>query len=261
MSNPASAGVCTCDLLTESVPHTPTTVVVPTRRKALSCDSGQRDAGPASPPPPVTCTCMSTNPGKTKHLHRASHIMIGNLCREGTHCTMPLPTGPMAGCSVGTRLEVLQQAPTGSRIACRLGVSKVRLAVQHVWSLPRTAPTGIDNFDLQGEVAHCRRLCIVEQADDLGACGQHLCHDSHVHYGGERADNNADLAPIQGILSARAALPAPRSRKPSHIVRGSTTICALCGDENARCIWRRTAFGLPSSGQAGRREFTSSHLQ
>ena len=29
---------------------------------------------------------------------------------------------------------------------------------------------GIDDLDLKREAAHCRRLRIVEEADDLGAC-------------------------------------------------------------------------------------------
>lgn len=39
--------------VTLSVPVTPTTVVMPEFTNVLSCASGQREAGPASPPPPV----------------------------------------------------------------------------------------------------------------------------------------------------------------------------------------------------------------
>mmetsp|Transcript_9746 Transcript_9746/g.22352 ORF Transcript_9746/g.22352 Transcript_9746/m.22352 type:complete len:270 (-) Transcript_9746:3012-3821(-) len=51
------------DRETSSVPRTPTTVVNPPRMSCFKVASGVREVGPISPPPPVTCTCMSTMPG------------------------------------------------------------------------------------------------------------------------------------------------------------------------------------------------------
>eukprot|EP00961_Rhodomonas_salina_P203493 2745934-Rhodomonas_salina.3 len=49
----------------ESVPSTPTTVLSPPCSISDRRAAGTLEPGPASPPPPVTCTCMSTRPGVT----------------------------------------------------------------------------------------------------------------------------------------------------------------------------------------------------
>lgn len=53
-----------CERDTLSVPVVPTTVVMPPSSSSERRASGVRLEGPASPPPPATCTCMSTKPGQ-----------------------------------------------------------------------------------------------------------------------------------------------------------------------------------------------------
>ena len=60
-------GSDTCLRVTQSVPRTPTTVVMPASRKLLSWLDGVHEDGPASPPPPMMCTCRSTRPGVRMH--------------------------------------------------------------------------------------------------------------------------------------------------------------------------------------------------
>ena len=70
----------TCLRVTQSVPRTPMTVVMPASRKSLSWLAGVQEAGPASPPPPMMCTCRSTRPGVrmqpgTSRIHTSSDML------------------------------------------------------------------------------------------------------------------------------------------------------------------------------------------
>lgn len=83
--------------VTLSVPVTPTAVVMPAFISELSWASGHRDAGPASPPPPVIWTCMSTKPGTMMQLlaSRTSDaiVLAAVACSQGNDCKSFNPKG------------------------------------------------------------------------------------------------------------------------------------------------------------------------
>ena len=78
-----------------SVPSTPTAVVTPPAVSRLSASGGTRVCGPASPPPPVRCTCPSIRPGMTRR--PATSTSSTRSARSSDGISRPDPDDPLAG--------------------------------------------------------------------------------------------------------------------------------------------------------------------
>ena len=79
-----------------SVPETPTTVVIPASMNSRRLASGQRETGPASPPPPVTWMCWSMTPGII------TRPLASTVSMPGTFTVRSLPTATILSLTIKT---------------------------------------------------------------------------------------------------------------------------------------------------------------
>mmetsp|Transcript_38394 Transcript_38394/g.94369 ORF Transcript_38394/g.94369 Transcript_38394/m.94369 type:complete len:327 (-) Transcript_38394:1638-2618(-) len=103
-------------LLTQSVPSTPTTVVIPPSIISCTLPSGVRDAGPSSPPPPVMCTWQSTKPGVMMQLE-ASTMCVLMSCETASSASAASSSSRPTICvpPTSTCLALMQ---SGEKMAC-----------------------------------------------------------------------------------------------------------------------------------------------